>query len=66
MTYLFALHMSELTPIRWLMGWIPLEDSPTLVGGRGTNHLGGELDFSIERGGSVDSQEFGSMLDEWR
>ena len=64
-TDLLRLDMSELAPIGHFMSRIPFERFPTLESSGGTNDLGCELNFSVERGGSVDGQELGSVLDKW-
>ena len=57
--------MSELAPIGWLVGGISLEHLPSLKSSGGANDLWGEFDLSVERGRSVNSEEFGSVFDKW-
>lgn len=56
--------MSELAPLGHFVSWIPLERLPALESSGGTDDFGCEFDFSIEWSGCVDSQKFGSVLDE--
>ena len=45
------------------MGGVSLECFPRLECGSGTDDFGGELDFTVQRGRSVDTEEFSSMFD---
>lgn len=57
--------MGELAACSGLVGGVSLECLPTLVGRRGADYFGGELDFSVKRRGRANGHELGSLLDEW-
>lgn len=64
-TYLLAPGVGELAAVRRPVGRVPLERLPALVSRSGTDDLGRELDFSVERGRRADSEELGSLFDQW-
>lgn len=55
--------MGEFTTGSGLVSRVSLERFPALVGGGGTDDLGGELDFSVERSSRTDAHELGTLLD---
>lgn len=65
MTYLLGSSVGEFTISMGFMSWISLECFPTFECGCGTYYLGSELDFTVQRGCSVYTEEFSSVLDEW-